>query len=527
MKISSNRLIILTAVFIVVTENYKFFSDLTDVFPLSMKNIGFLVSIAVVFISALVVLFSIFNTRLTLKPILIFSIFTASISSYFISTYHIIIDNTMIRNIVETNLAEAFDLASFHLVLYVVLFGILPSLLIYKAKVDYPGFKRAMVSRLLTLSGAVLLILAVMLPFSKFYTSFFREHKPLRYNTNPTYMFYSAGKYLAETVFNSKRPLQQIGLDAQKDEHVEGRRLAIVVIGEAVRADRFSLNGYGRTTNPLLEKEDIVNFPEMYSCGTSTAVSVPCMFSQSGREGYSDKMAKSTENVLDVLARAGVEVLWRDNNSSSKGVADRVHYEDFRTPELNPVCDGECRDEGMLAGLQSFIDHRSSGDILIVLHQMGNHGPAYYKRYPARFQIFSPVCATNQLEECRPEEIANAYDNAVLYTDYFLEQVVHLLKENDETFDTTLFYISDHGESLGEGGLYLHGIPYSIAPEAQKHVASLMWLGRSTKTKINTGALQRVAAKHFSQDNLFHTLLGLMKVKTSVYAADKDILAQQ
>ncbi|MDZ4184979.1 MAG: phosphoethanolamine--lipid A transferase [Desulfuromonadales bacterium] len=525
MKISSNRLIILTAVFIVIADNYKFFSDLTDVFPVTIRNIGFLVSTGVIFASFLVVLFSIFNTRLTLKPILILSVLTAAISSYFINAYHIIIDDTMIRNVVETNMSESFDLASFRLVLYVVFLGILPSLFIYKAKVDFPGFKRAMLSRFLTLTAAVFLILIVMLPFSKFYTSFFREHKPLRYNTNPTYFFYSVGKYLSETLSNSNRSLQKIGLDAQRDESAVGRRLAIVVIGEAVRADRFSLNGYGRMTNPLLGKEDIVNFPEMYSCGTTTAVSVPCMFSLSGREGYSDKVAKSTENVLDVLSRAGVEVLWRDNNSSSKGVADRVHYEDFRTQEVNPDCNGECRDEGMLAGLQNFIEQQRSGDILIVLHQMGNHGPAYYKRYPARFQIFAPVCATNQLEECHPEEISNAYDNAVLYTDYFLAQVVDLLKENDGTFDTAMLYMSDHGESLGEGGLYLHGMPYSIAPEAQKHVASLLWLGQSTKAKINVDALQRVANNRFSHDNLPHTLLGLMKVKTSVYVADKDILA--
>jgi lipid A ethanolaminephosphotransferase len=276
----------------------------------------------------------------------------------------------------------------------------------------------------------------------------------------------------------------------------------------------------------LLEKEDIINFPEMYSCGTSTAVSVPCMFSVLERENYSDSLAKSTENVLDVLARAGVQILWRDNNSSSKGVADRVRYEDFRTPNRNPECAGECRDVGMLTGLQEFIDGQK-GDILIVLHQMGNHGPAYSKRYPEAFEVFTPVCVNNQIEACSNEEISNAYDNAVLYTDHFLAQVIRLLKENDRMFQTSLIYMSDHGESLGEGGLYLHGMPYFIAPKEQKHVAALMWFGPSTKNSIHTETLQQVAGHSFSHDNLFHTLLGLMKVKTSVSAAEKDILARR
>jgi len=181
---------------------------------------------------------------------------------------------------------------------------------------------------------------------------------------------------------------------------------------------------------------------------------------------------------------------------------------------------------GMLAGLQDFIDGQQ-GDILIVLHQMGNHGPAYYKRYPQAFEVFTPVCANNQLEACRNEEIANAYDNAVLYTDFFLTQVIRLLKRNDNVFQTSLIYMSDHGESLGEGGLYLHGMPYFIAPDEQKHVAAFMWFGQSAKNAIDTEALQQVAGNRFSHDNLFHTLLGLMKVKTSIYAAGKDILTQK
>ncbi|SEA39067.1 phosphatidylethanolamine:Kdo2-lipid A phosphoethanolamine transferase [Desulfuromusa kysingii] len=524
LQISRIKLILLTSLFIVFADNYRFFSQVKIIYPLSPSNTPFLLSIAVVFFSFLALFFSLFNSILTLKPILIFSVLVAAFISYFANTYCVIIDDTMIQNVLETNASESLDLISSKLFLYVFLLGGLPALLIYKVKTPVQTSRQTLASTLVTISITVLIIIVTLLCFSKFYTSFFREHKPLRYYTNPTYAFYSVGKYIGHKFDNHETELKAIGLDAKKDADAHGRRLAIVVVGEAARADRFSLNGYKKETNPLLKKEDIINFSNMYSCGTTTAISVPCMFSYLERKNYNDKKAKTTENVLDVLNRGGVKILWRDNNSSSKGVADRVSYENYRTPETNTICDSECRDVGMLNGLQDFINQQDEGDILIVLHQRGNHGPAYAKRYPQAFEKFTPVCKTNQLEECQQEEIGNAYDNAILYTDYFLQQTLELLKQNDGTFQSALFYMSDHGESLGENGLYLHGMPYFIAPDAQKHAGALMWFGASARQEIDTENLQQTTNDHFSHDNLFHTLLGFMRIKTSLYNEEKDIL---
>ena len=246
------------------------------------------------------------------------------------------------------------------------------------------------------------------------------------------------------------------------------------------------------------------------------------MFSNIGRESYSDRKAHTTENLLDVLRHAGVQILWRDNNSDSKGVALNVPYTSFRSAETNAVCDIECRDEGMLIGLQDYINKQKTGDILIVLHQMGNHGPAYYKRYPPAFERFKPVCKTSQLENCTREEISNAYDNAILYTDYFLSKVIALLKNNTKNFETAMFYMSDHGESLGENSLYLHGLPYVMAPDAQKHVGAILWFGESFH--IDRPALRAKLARPYSHDNLFHTVLGLFEVDTDVYDKKKDIV---
>jgi lipid A ethanolaminephosphotransferase len=363
----------------------------------------------------------------------------------------------------------------------------------------------------------------LLLSFSKFYTSFLREHKSLRYYTNPIYYIYSVSKYINRTFNNAKIIILPIGKDAQVPINDIDRELIILVIGEAARADRFSLNGYQKETNPLLQKEDVISFTNMYSCGTSTAYSVPCMFSILPRDQYNDNKGASTENLLDVLSHTdNINIQWRDNNSSSKGVALRVPYYDYKLPEINPVCDVECRDEGMLVGLQKYIDDQKEGDILIVLHQMGNHGPAYYKRYPAAFEKFTPACKSNQLDECSKEEINNAYDNALVYTDYFLAQTIKLLKKNSKQFETAMIYMSDHGESLGEYGIYLHGLPYQMAPESQKHIASIFWFGDSFK--IDKKSLRSNSAKQFSHDNLFHTILGLMEVETTIYDKSLNII---
>jgi lipid A ethanolaminephosphotransferase len=364
----------------------------------------------------------------------------------------------------------------------------------------------------------------VILSLSNFYSSFFREHKPLRFYANPSYYLYSSIKYVNSFFKSSLTALKPIGIDANIPPTDEHRKLIVFVVGETARADHFSLNGYDKKTNPYLEKEDVISFKNVWACGTSTAHSVPCMFSIFGRADFSKSKAQATENALDVLQRAGVNVIWLDNNSSSKGVADRIPFQDYKTPGNNPDCDIECRDTGMLSNLQFYIDQHPTGDIFIVLHQMGSHGPAYYKRYPKQFEQFTPTCNTNQLEQCSQEEINNTYDNTLLYTDYFLSKTIKLLNNNSEQFEAALFYISDHGESLGENNLYLHGLPYFIAPDTQKHVPMIMWFSESIKKEVNFSQLKLQSSKRLSHDNVFHTILGLMEIQSTVYDKKMDII---
>ncbi|WP_228842438.1 phosphoethanolamine transferase [Campylobacter sputorum] len=355
-----------------------------------------------------------------------------------------------------------------------------------------------------------------MLSFSKFYTSFFREHKPLRYAINPFYWLYSVGDFSTKSLKGTNIGFVKLGEDAKvvetslEDKNDDKKELIILVIGEAARSDHFSLNGYERDTNPLLSKENIINFPNFTSCGTTTAVSVPCMLSALRHDNFDKYKAKNQDNALDILSRAGVRILWRDNNSDSKNVATRMEYENFKTNQNNKVCDNqECRDIGMLDGLDKFIDKNKNKDILIVLHQMGNHGPAYFKRYPKEFEKFTPVCNSNDFQECDQQSIINSYDNAILYTDYFLSEVIEFSKKYSSTHENAVIYMSDHGESLGENNIYLHGLPYAIAPQAQKHVPAFIWLGDGFFDVDSKKLKEKVKNGEFSQDYLFHTLLSI------------------
>jgi lipid A ethanolaminephosphotransferase len=482
-----------------------------------------IISLGVVLTAVLVIVFTLFSSRFLLKPFLIFVLLVSSLVAYFMGTYDIIVDKLMIQNILETNLHESLDLVSVREVLYFLILGVIPSIIVYRVKIQPTRLKSALIDGAKSIALSLGIVIVIIVAFSKFYTSFFREHVALRSYTNPANYLYAIGDYIHQSFSSELTGVKIIGEDAHVVHASGDRKLIILVVGEAVRWDHFGLNGYERDTTPLLRKEDIINFPQFTSSGTETAVSVPCMFSSFGRNEYSKEKAQHTENVLDILKRTGVNILWRDNNSDSKGVALRVAYEDYKTAEKNTLCeDGECRDEGMLVGLQEYINAHPKGDILIVLHQMGNHGPAYYKRYTKIFEKYTPVCKTNQLEQCSKEEITNAYDNTVLYTDTFLSNVINLLRGNDEKFATGMFYLSDHGESLGENGLYLHGFPYSIAPEAQKHIPAVMWFGK--QFKIDKTKIAAFAKEPQSQDSLFHTLLGYLDVTTVVYKPELDLL---
>jgi len=523
--LTSNALIFLVAVFLTVFGNLTFFDRVLTKYQFTAGNAPELISLAAMVVAITVLLLALTCFKHTTKPVLIVILLLSSLAACFMDSYGVVINTEMLQNAAQTNMAEALDLLNVRLLAYFVVLGVIPAAVVARLPLRWRGMRVEAIARGKLLAILVLFMVGSVLAFGGFYASFIRQQKSLRFFTNPATYIYSAIRFTGGAFATKNgQAVTVIGHDAHILPHdATHRELFILVIGETARADRFSLNGYERDTNPQLRQANVVNFSNFWACGTSTAVSVPCMFSLIGTSKFDTKTAAAQENVLDVLQRAGVNVLWLDNNSDSKDVALRVAYKSYKSPEVNPVCDPECRDVGMLPAVQEYVDAHPTGDILIVLHQMGNHGPAYFKRYPPAFEKFKPACQNADLSQCSREEIGNAYDNAILYTDFFLDKVIELLKNNEGQFETAMLYMSDHGESLGENGVYLHGLPRAIAPEAQLHVPAVMWFG-SGYDQVDVAALQKKSDTRFTHDNLAHTMLGFLEVRTSVYRPAMDIL---
>ncbi len=524
---SQTSIIILTVIFMMLTGNYSLFRGILTAYPLTLANTPFLISLALFFTALTAIFFLFISHGRSTRWILALFLIVTSQSAYYMDRLGVIIDTVMIDNVIQTNRAEFASLITSNLMIRTLVFGVIPAWLVIKYCPNTTSFGAEFKSRLSTIMLFVLMIVLSMLPFMADYTSFIREHKIVRFYANPTYSVYSTIKYVTElsSITTNQLPLIPIAVDAvSQDLTTSKKELMIVVVGETARRDRFSLNGYTRDTNPLLSKQDVISFSNVSSCGTSTSVSVPCMFSSLGRDKYDKQKGLQQENALDVLKRNGVEILWRDNNSDSKGVATRVQYQVFKSPTFNPVCKGECRDVGMLSGLDDYIKSHQDKDMLIVLHQMGNHGPEYYRRYPKEFERFKPACQTGELRDCTQQEIDNAYDNAILYTDYFLSEVIGFLKKYDESYETSMLYVADHGESLGEHGVYLHAAPYMIAPKEQTQVPVILWTGQNFDYKAeNIKPFRDLAMSH---DDFFCTLLIAYELNTTMCQAKNAMLTK-
>jgi lipid A ethanolaminephosphotransferase len=517
---------LLASLYIVLFDNQLFWASFVNKLgPDWQIHWALLIIFGTTLLLLLNLVFTLVAFRRVLKPFVAMILLLSANVSYFADTFGVVVDQSMIHNILETDIAEASEFLTWPLFWHLVLYAGFPILLLLLAKVKYYGWKREAVMRGSVLAGSVVLVAALAFPNFKEITFFGRENRDLRMYINPTFVIHSLKKVIKTTYFmQTDHPLERVATDARRED-VDPKEVVVLVVGETARAQSFSLNGYRRETNPLLNNEGIVNFSHVESCGTSTAESLPCMFSLQERSNYSRREAMNSENLLDVLRRTGVNVVWRDNDSGSKGVANRVTYKDLSHQSVANTCsEDNCYDEILLQGLESELAS-ISGDGLIVLHTKGSHGPSYYKRTPPEFKRFLPECAQDNVQDCSEQEIVNAYDNTIVYTDYLLDELIKILNQQD--FATAMLYVSDHGESLGENGIFLHGLPYALAPKEQTQVPMLFWASDKFygMKNITGDALANKSRNNFSHDNLFHSILGLFDVKTESYDQDLDIFA--
>lgn len=528
-------LVVLVSLWIATVCNVALWRELSRLPGLSAGQ-AFTISIALALVIALATtaLLSLLAWRWTLKPAITLFLLSAAFGAYFMMAYGVVIDKTMMINTLQTDVRETRDLLNWHLLATVLVLAVLPLVLVWRQTVRRAGAGRQLLSNAATLTASCLLLVLVVFLFFQSIASVMRNYTHVRYLINPLNSFYALGAVAAKPFQRDESIVLPLGEDAKLGASYTAQSkppLLLLVLGETARSGNFSLNGYARPTNPLLAKEDVASQRNAWSCGTSTAASLPCMFSNFGREAYDSRPA-NYEGMLDVLQRAGLAVLWIDNQSGCKGACDRIPNVNTVALKVPGLCDsGECFDEVMLHGIDERIaalpaERRAKG-VVVVMHQMGGHGPAYYKRSPQAVKKFLPECTDNALQSCSREGLLNAYDNSIVYTDKLLASSIQWLKAQEARSAPALLYLADHGESLGENNLYLHGMPYGIAPDVQKRVPWITWLspGFEQRSKLTTACLKQQLDAPVSHDNYFHSVLGLMNVQTSVYKPALDIYA--
>ena len=479
--------------------------------------------------------------RYTVKPLLALLLVATAFATHFMQQFGVYLDPSMLRNMLRTDVQEARELFSWVMLPRLLLYAGLPLLLLWRVEPKRWRWPRSLAVRLLSMGLALLVLVAAVLSMYQPLASMMRNQRDMRYLITPANYLWSLSSVLASEVRGQAGPRKAIGLDATLGPTWAARQrpaVLVIVVGETARAANWGLNAHARQTTPQLaalsalaaktamaEHGPIINFPDAHSCGTNTETSVPCMFAPVGRRDYDEATIRGSQSLLHVLARAGVGVNWRDNQSGCKGVCDGLPSQSML--EINPpgLCtDGRCLDEGLLHGLPELL-RQARGPQVLVLHQLGNHGPSYFRRYPSAFARFQPACEKDDLRSCSVEQIVNAYDNALLYTDEVLARLIEQLQAQQADVDSAVVYVSDHGESLGENNLFLHGLPYAIAPDVQTHVPMLMWFskGFAKELGLNLDCLQQRARQKVAHDHLFHTTLGLLDVRTSLYDKAWDL----
>jgi lipid A ethanolaminephosphotransferase len=524
-QLSTEALIVLTSVFFALACNGLFWHSAMATHPGSLR---FATSLLLFLVGAHCLLMGLLVWRWNARVVIGLLLLCTAMAAHYMGSYHIYLDADMLRNVLATDHKESGELMTPALIAPLVLLALLPMLVLWRVQL----VKRSWGKALLWRAGFLLLSLLValggaMLSFQEM-SALMRNQREVRYLATPGNVLLGLPKALRGDNPIQRAPKLPIGTDATATPRAAGSRprLLVIVMGETARAQNWGLNGYAKQTTPELAQAGVINFPDMHSCGTSTEVSLPCLFSPYGRHDYDEKKIRAHQSLLHVLDRAGISTLWRDNQSGCKGVCEGLPMQaldDARHPQL--CANGRCMDEILINDLAAQVRARP-GDQVVVLHQLGNHGPSYFERYPARFRHFTPTCDTADLGKCSREQITNSYDNALLYTDHLLSRTIGTLKGMDD-YDTAMIYLSDHGESLGEKGLFLHGVPYAIAPQEQTRVPMTMWFSPSFATNrgLNLTCVRQRATQYTDHDNLFPSVLGLMQVKTSVYERDRDLFA--
>lgn len=439
-----------------------------------------------------------FLFRFTGKILLSFFFILNAVAVYFVNSYGVIIDESMIGNVFNTSYEESSSFFSFKMALYVLAFGGLPAIWILFAEIEKTNLKK----NLKTSFYSLLFILILVFVNGGNWLWIDKNSKRLGGLAMPWSYAVNSSLFL---IHQHKKTQKEILLPDAVITDTK-KSVVILVIGESARSGNFSLYGYKKKTNPCLSKTKNVYHFNAVSSATYTTAGVKSILDY-----------KITDQLYEILPnylfRNNVDVIWRTANWGEPP----VHINKYRNREyLKKAYSGEdCEYDGLLVkGLKEEILASKKNKILVILHTSTSHGPSYSKKYPLQFEIFKPVCSSVELSKCSEQELINAYDNTIVYTDYILHSVIESLKDLKQ-FESTMMYVSDHGESLGEHNLYMHGLPISIAPREQYEIPFIVW------TSDNSRHLKQ--NKLLSQGHVFHSVLNFLSIDSPIYNEELNI----
>ncbi|RTZ04625.1 phosphoethanolamine--lipid A transferase EptA [Flavobacterium bomense] len=496
------RFVLLMSFLNFIFFHYPFFKFVFNNVEYKNLNGMFLIlslMILMLVLNAFVFFLLFFLSRYVGKFLLVLFFIINSVAVYFVNTYSVIIDESMIGNILNTNYDESSSFFSFKLVVYLLFLGIIPSIYIIKVKVINVTVKRFFVLISLTL----LFILGLVIANSSNVLWIDKNSKTLGGLAMPwSYTVNISLFYAHESKKNEKEIL--LPNATIKDNQ---KSVVVLVIGESARSQNFSLYGYNKNTNPLLSKTNNVFHFNAKSDATYTTAGVKSILEH-----------KNTDDLYEILPnylyRNNVEVIWRTTNWGEPP----IHIKNYQNRAfLMPNCKGDgCNyDEVLLSGLKEQILASKKNKILIVLHTSTSHGPTYSKKYPSEFETFKPVCKSVELANCSQTELINAYDNTIVYTDYILANIIKDLKQLT-AYKSTMIFVSDHGESLGEKNLYMHGLPLSIAPKEQYEIPFIVWYSDNSSKHLKTNEM-------LSQNHVFHSVLNFLNIQSPIYNEELNI----
>jgi lipid A ethanolaminephosphotransferase len=459
-------------------------------------------------------LLSVVSVRL-MKVVAAILFITNAMALYFMLTYTVEIDRSMIANIFNTTPNESFAFISTGMVVYVVFLGLFPAALLMLVPVRRPKwYWRALlpIISLLTLAGFLFATSTTWLWYDKHAPRMGSKVLPWSYVVNLGRHF----NYLAL----SNRTQIDLPPASFTPATPERKQIVVLVIGESARSDNFSLYGYERNTNPFTAELGIVALPQGISCATNTIAATACLLTH---EGHAASARTTYEPLPNYLTRQGIETFYRTNNNGPPPIKVD-HY--AQAADIKAECGTACpeaRDDAILNwNLKELLQSSDSDRIFLTLHPWGSHGPSYWDNYPPEFAHFQPECKTVEVAKCTNEELTNAYDNTIRYMDYLLADVITQLKAIDNA-DVAMIYVSDHGQSLGENGVYLHGLPNAIAPEVQRHVPFLVWMSDSFKASHGLTNADIIPEETFPHDFPFHSIMGAFGMTSEIYKPEYDI----